>query len=394
MLMVVRQGASMQRAQASVTTVRSRLGRAVALAALLAAACGQQKVVPGQGAASPAAGHQAEAVVEVQTARVQRGAVAATVLAPGSLVARRESQIGTEVAGRIDAVFVAEGDRVEAGAPLFQIDPASYEMALRAAQAGYDVAVAERRQLESDLHRAQTLRKQDVVSAQDLDRLTTNLAVAQAHERQSEEAVALARHNLARTTVRAPYAGSVARRLADEGTTALVQPQTIVLVLQETGELEAHAQIPESQLALVQTGDRAVLRVEGVPAPIEATVTAVSDSIDAATRTYLVRILVPNADRALKAGVFAPVEIFPRQRGDALLVPVEAVRSEDGRTRVMVVRAGRAEAVPVEIGLGTDTVVEIVRGVAEGDEVVVGDDARTIAPGMRVRAAAAPAPAA
>ena len=359
---------------------------ALALAILAAAAC-ERSAEP---TSRVPVGQSAPAVIEVETARVRRGTVAATVSAPGSLMAKRESLIGTEVAGRIQQVFVAEGDRVEAGAPLFQIDPVPYEMALRSAQAGFDVAVAERRQLESDLARARTLRKQEVVSAQDLDQLTTKLAVAQAMERQAEEAVGLARTNLERTTVRAPYAGSVARRLADEGTTALVQPQTIVLVLQETGQLEAHASIPESQQAMVRTGDRAVLRVDGLPAPIEATVTAVSDSIDPETRTYLVRILVPNADRALKAGVFAPVEIFPGQRADALLVPVQAVRSEDGRTRVMVVRDGVAEAVPVEIGLGSDTVVEVTSGVAEGDEVVVGDAARTLAPGMRVRVAAAP----
>ncbi|HSP98236.1 MAG TPA: efflux RND transporter periplasmic adaptor subunit [Candidatus Dormibacteraeota bacterium] len=365
----------------------------VALVILAATGCERSAERVG-GASPPPPAPQAVAEVEVQTARVQRGPVATVVSAPGSLLARRESQIGTEVAGPIQQVFVSEGDRVEAGAPLFQIDPVPYEMALRAAQAGYDVAVAERRQLGSDLQRAQTLRRQEVVSAQDLDRLTTQLAVAEARERQADEAVGLARTNLERTTVRAPYAGSVARRLADEGTTALVQPQTIVIVLQETGELEAHAAIPESQLALVRPGDRAVLHVEGLPAPIEATVSAVSDTIDAETRTYLVRIRVPNPNWTLKAGVFAPVEIHPRQRADALLVPVEAVRSEDGRTRVMVVRDGIAEAVPVEIGLGTEAVVEVVRGLAEGDEVLIGRAARTIAPGMRVRAAGAPAPAA
>lgn len=365
---------------------------ALVLVILTAAACDQTAARSSTAPAAPV--QEAETVVDVETARVQRGAVSATVSAPGSLMAKRESLIGTEVAGRIQQVFVSEGDRVELGAPLFQIDPVPYEMALRAAQAGYDVAVAERRQLQSDLHRARTLRKQDVVSAQDLDQLATKLAVAEAMERQAEEAVGIARNDLERTTVRAPYAGSVARRLADEGTTALVQPQTIVVVLQETGELEAHASIPESQLAQVHPGDRAVLRVEGVTAPIEATVTAVSDSIDPETRTYLVRILVPNTDRVLKAGVFAPVEIFPRQRAEALLVPVQAVRSEDGRTRVMVVRGGVAEAVPVDLGLGTETVVEVLAGLSEGDEVVIGEAARTIAPGMRVRVVGAPAPAA
>jgi RND family efflux transporter MFP subunit len=326
----------------------------------------------------------ADPVVDVVTARVARGAIRQRVSAPGSLVARRESQIGAEVAGRLVRVFVSEGDRVEAGAPLFQIDPEPYEVALRQAEAGLDVARAERMQAESDLGRAQALRRQAVVSQQDLDRLVTAVAVARARERQAGEAVALARHNLQRTLVPAPYAASVAKRLADEGTTALVQPQTIVVVLQETAELEAHAAIPESQLALVRIGDPAFLRLEGLPEPIEAAVSAVTDTIDPATRTYLVKMRVPNPDRQLKAGVFVHVEILPQAK-DALLVPPDAIRTEDGRTRVLAVRDGRAVAMPLEVGLVSEEGTEVLEGLNEGDEVIVGAAARTIAPGMRVR---------
>ncbi|OFV87562.1 MAG: hypothetical protein A3J75_08060 [Acidobacteria bacterium RBG_16_68_9] len=334
----------------------------------------------------PAPDAVVEAVVDVATTRIRRGAITQPVSAPGSLVARRESQIGTEVTGRLQHVFVSEGDRVEAGAPLFQIAPESYEMALRQAEAGLDVAQADRRQIESDLARARTLRRQDVVAQQDLDRLTTALAVSQARERQAHESVALARHNVERTTVRAPYAGSVAKRLADEGTTALVQPQTIVIVLQETSELEAHAAIPESQLALVRNGDRARLHIEGLAAPIATTVSTVNDTIDPATRTYLVKMPVPNPDRRLKAGVFAHVEILPRAKLDVLLVSPEAVRAEDGVTRLLIVRDGRAVAVPIEVGLTSEDAVEVLAGAEEGEEVIVGEAAQTIAPGMRVRA--------
>lgn len=324
-------------------------------------------------------------VVDVSTVPVTRGPILQPVIASGSVVALRESHIGTEVPGRVQEVYVAEGDRVTAGAPLFQIDPVPYEMAVRQAEAGLDVARAERSQLESDLARGRALRKQEVVSQQDFDRMTTQLAVAQAHERQLNEALALARYNLSRTIVRAPYDGSVAKRLVDEGTTALVQPQTIVIVLQETDILEADAAIPESQLALVQLGDRGLLRVEGIPDPIETTVSSVNDSIDPATRTYLVKLRVPNQDRRLKAGVFALVEITPASKVDVLLVPADAVRTEDGRTRVMVVRDERAVAVPVEIGLTSETSAEVTRGVNLGDPVIVGEAARAIAPGMRVR---------
>lgn len=330
---------------------------------------------------------QREPIVDIETARARLGSIRQKVRAPGTLAARRESRIGAEVRGQIVRVYVSEGERVDAGQPLFQIDPQEYEMALRQAEAGLDLARSERRQIESDLARARTLKRQDVIAEQEIERLATSLAIAQAKERQAEEAVAFARFNVERTTVRAPYDGSVAERLADEGTTALVQPQTIIVVLQETSQLEAHAAIAESQLALVQVGDRAIVHVEGLEDPIETGVSVVSDTIDPATRTYLVKMPVPNPDYHLKAGVFADVEILPSAKSNAVLVPRESVRTEDGETRLLVVRDGRAEAVPVEVGLVAEDAVEILRGASLGEEVVVGEAARTIAPGMRVRVA-------
>lgn len=353
------------------------------LAALLCLGC--DRVPRG---APTAAQPPAEPEVEVETGHLRRGALAQQLWAPGSVVARRESHIGTEVSGRLVKVYVAQGDRVEVGAPLFEVDPAPYEMALRQAEAGLDVGRAETRQFEADLARARTLRQQRVVAEQDIERLNTSLAVARARLRQAEEAVALARHHLERTLVRAPFAGSVAARLADEGTTALVQPQTIVVVLQETAELEAHASIAESQMALVRVGDTAVVRIEGVPEPLQTTISSVSDSIEPATRTYLVKMPVPNPDRAIKAGVFAHVEIQPAERPAVLLAPREALRVEEGRTRLLVVRDGRVEALPVELGMFGENEAEVLSGVEDNEVIVVGDAARTIAPGMRVRPSA------
>ncbi len=324
-------------------------------------------------------------VVEVTTARVRLGEISQLVVAPGSVIAKRESRIGAEVSGPIAEVYVSEGDRVEAGQPLFQIDAEPYEIGLRQAEAVQDVARAERLQIAADLRRGTTLRHQNVMAQQELDRLATSLAVAQARERQASEAVALARHNLDRTRIVAPYAGSIAARLADEGTTALVQPQTIVIVLQETDELEASAAIPESQLALVQLGDAATIRVEGIPEPIRTQVSAVSDSIDPATRTYMVKMKVPNRDRRLKAGVFAHVRISPQPKRQVVLVPRQAVRTEDGRTRVFAVRDGRAVAVPVDVGMLSEQDAEILHGLSSGDEIIVGAAAQTIAPEMAVR---------
>jgi RND family efflux transporter MFP subunit len=332
---------------------------------------------------------RAEPELEVTLVAVRRGALAHVISAPGTLEARRESRIGPEVQGTLLHVFVDEGDRVEAGQPLFEIDPEPFQFALRQTEAGLELARAERRQVESDLARARALASQAIVAEQAIEKLETGAAVARAAERQAAESLALARHRLAQTLVRAPYAGSVAARLADEGTTALVQPQTIVLVLQENEVLEARAAIPESQLFLVRPGDPARIRIEGLAAPLETEVAAVGDAIDPATRTYSVRMRVANPERALKAGVFAQVEIRPRALADVVLVPRDAIHSENGGSRVLTVEDGVVRALPVTLGAIAEDAVELVSGPPLGTPVIVG--AAQVAPGMRVRALA-PAP--
>lgn len=328
-----------------------------------------------------------EPVVQVETARVRRGAILQRITAPGSLVAKRESRIGPEVEGRIARIFVEDGDRVAAGDPLFQIDPASYDLARKQTVARLDRARAERRQMQVDLARARKLRSREVLAEQRIDQLETSLQVAVAAERELTEAVALAERNLEQTLVRAPYDASVAARLEDEGTTALVRPQTIVLVLQETSELEAQATIPETYFNAIRVGDAAVLHVEGVGHPIASEVSVVNDAIDPATRTFLVKMRVPNPDHVLKAGVFARIEILPQAKSDVLLLPRQAIRREGGKTRVLAVRDGRAVAMPVVLGVVSEDVVEVLQGVRVDQEVVVGDAAHTLAAGMRVKVA-------
>lgn len=358
------------------------------LALLAFAACTQPESEPT--APPPAAvAAAADDVVEVETAPVRRGSILLRIAAPGTIEARRVSQIGVEVQGRIERVYVDEGDRVEAGAPLFEIDAEPYRMALRQAQAALDLARAERAQVEADLVRVRALQKQNVVSPQQREKLETGLAVARSGEQQAAELLALAQHKLDRTVVHAPYAGSVVARLADEGTTALVQPQTVVLVLQESGELEAKATIPESKLALVRVGDPALIHVEGLPAPIQTEISAVGDAIDPATRTYGVRMPVPNDDRALKAGLFAEIEILPQSKRDALLVPRSALRSEEGSARVFTVRDGVATAVPVTLGAVAESEAEILGGLRVDTPVIVGAAAEKVTPGMKVHVAPA-----
>jgi len=360
-------------------TIRLLAGSALLLSAI---ACDSGSKSPPPKAARSS--NQA-AIVDVETAPIRRGSIVQRISAPGSILARREARIGAEVRGLLTEIYVDEGSRVEAGTPLFQIDPELYRLALSRAEAALDRAVAERRQRENDLSRGRALHSQKVMAEQETDRIASGLEVAEAAEREVAEAVKMARRDLDRTTVRAPFAGSITRRLVDEGTTALAQPQTIVLVLQETHELEAVATIAEVHFAAIREGDVALLHVDGLPLPISTRVEAVGDSVDSATRTFRVRMRVPNPEHRLKAGLFARVEILPKAKSQVLLAPRAALRNQEGRTHVLALRDGLAVLTPIEIGLISEDAVEVLAGLRVDDEVVVGEAARNLGPGMRVR---------
>jgi RND family efflux transporter MFP subunit len=282
-------------------------------------------------------------------------------------------------------VFVEEGDRVKAGDSLFQIDPEPYRLSFRQAKAVLDRVRAQREQTQADLERVGALQRKSIVAEQETDRMATGVAVALAQEREAQEALSIARRSLERTLVRAPFDGSITRRLEDEGTTALVQPQTIVVLLQETHVLEAVATIAEIHFESIRKGDVALLHVDGLPLPIQAEVESVGDAIDIASRTFRVKMPIANDDYRLKAGLFARVDILPQAKGEVLLAPREAIRSLDGRTLVLVVHDGIAELAPIEVGLISESLVEVIAGLRVDDEVVVGEAARTLAAGMRVR---------
>jgi multidrug efflux system membrane fusion protein len=343
--------------------------------------CGEAE--PGIEATPPVG--STEPVMDVATRIVRRGAIFPRISVPGSLVARRESHIGARVYGPIQEIMVSEGDRVDVGDPLFQIEPETYEAVLRRAEAGLDLARAERLQIQADLDRARALQAKDIVAKQEVERLSTRLKVAEARERQAAQAAAIAQRDLDDTLVRAPFAGSVAKRLVDEGTTVTTRPQMVVVVLQETGILEARSAIAETNLAVVQVGDRALLHLESASHPIETTVSSVSDTIDPETRTYLVRMQVPNPDHEFKAGVFVHVEIEPRSKSDVILIPKDAVRSEDGKNLVFVVEDERATPVDIRLGIVSDKAAEVLEGLQPGSQIITGEAARLVGPGMRVR---------
>jgi RND family efflux transporter MFP subunit len=285
------------------------------------------------------------------------------------------------VSGRLVRVFVDVGDDVKEGDPLFQIDAQPYEMGLAEARAGLALARAESENAEQEVRRVSSLIEQQAASVQHFDQLQTAASVARAQVAQMEARVARAEHDLACTLVRAPYPGSIVERHAHEGAMAGPAP---ILMLQETGSLEAVLAIPDAWPAPVRPGAEVRLYVEGLSEPLLTRIDRVSDRVDPGTHTYEVRGPVDDASRTAKAGSYLRAEIETGTGGPAPTVDRSAILTRDGRSYVFRVSGDRVERVPVRIGVVGDDRAQILSGVASGDEVVRGEAVGRLESGARI----------
>jgi len=357
------------------------------LAVLSLAACAESDS-SGVGAAGGAAASPSEpefqgsaGVDRVETQRVELGEIRTSMAASGAIRARRVTEIGAEVSGRLVEVLVDVGDEVEEGDPLFQIDARPYQLGLAEVRAGLALARAESENAAHEVDRVAKLIQERAASEQHFDQLRTAAAVARAQVEQMEARVARAERDLECTVVRAPYPGSIVERRAHEGAMAGPAP---ILVLQETGALEAVLDIPDAWPAPVRAGAEVRLYVEGLAEPLVTRIDRVSARVDPATHTYEVRGPVDDPSHTVKAGSYLRAEVEMSSGKAAPVVARSALLTRDGRTYVFRVSGDTVERVPVRVGVVDENRAQILSGVASGDEVVRGEAVGRLEGGARI----------
>lgn len=356
------------------------LGGVLLLWVLALTACSESDLSTVAAAEEAVGSKESAAVDRVETQRVVLEEIRSSMEASGVVRARRVTEIAAEVSGRLLEVLVDVGDVVGKGDPLFRIDPRPYEMGLAEARAGLALARAESENAGHEVERVGKLIEENAASEQHFDQLKTAAAVARAQVAQMEARVARARRDLDCTVVRAPYAGSIVERLAHEGAMAGPAP---ILVLQETGALEAVLAIPDAWPAPVRVGAEVRLYVEGLADPLLTRIDRVSDRVDPETHTYEVRGPVEDPLRTVKAGSYLRAEV-EMSSGTAPTVDRSALLTRDGRTYVFRLRSDTVERVPVRVGVVDDERAQILRGVAAGEEVVRGEAVGRIESGARI----------
>lgn len=293
--------------------------------------------------------------IPVEVARVRIGRVDAIYSTTATLSAEEEATIVAKSGGIVMQIQAEEGDLVEKDQILAQIDTERLALELQRTEVNLE-------NLKRSFDRSQRLFEANMVSSDTHEQARYAYDTAKAD-------FDLRDLQLREATIRAPFAGTITARHVKAGN--LLNSGDPAFDIKRFRTLEAVLNVPERQLAHLETQQDAQIRVDALPRQrFAGRVKRISPIVDADSGTFRVTVEVANEDRTLKPGMFARIDIRYDSHAEALLVRKEAVVTRNDQTAVFVVRDGVAYRQRVVIGYSSEDSVEILDGLARGDHIV------------------------
>jgi multidrug efflux system membrane fusion protein len=345
---------------------------AFALALLFACGCGGESKPGAAGRGAPNARRDLRFPVEVQP--VEARDVEYRVTAVGSVEAFEIVQVTARVQGVVEAVRFAEGDRVEAGRTLIEIEPERYRLAVDAANATLEKAQATHAEAMAGIARRESAnaRNTGIIPAEELETWRTRVLTATAEVLQARAALEQAELNRRDAYVKAPVGGTIQSRSVQTG--QFVQPGTTLATLLRRDPLLLRFRVTEQEAGRLARGFTARFQVRESERDFTARITHVAAAADAATRMVSVTAEIddPGAPDAPRPGAFAEVTVPVGGAARAPVVPETAVRPSERGFLAYVVAGGRAHERVLTLGMRTaDGLVEVRAGLAPGESLVV-----------------------
>ena len=341
------------------------------------------------------------------TDKITRGDIKSTVSATGTVNAVTTVQVGTQVSGTIQKLFVDFNSPVKKGQLLAQIDPAIFDAQvgqaranLLSAKANLEKSQVMLRDTKTTLERNKILYAKNFIAKSDLDTSETNylsaiaqIKVAEAQIQQTQAALDSSSINLKYSKILSPVNGTVISRNIDIGQTvaASFQTPTLFTIAQDLTKMQIDTSVDESDIGTVKASQKAAFTVDAYPeSTFNGEVSVVRNAPINVSNvvTYNAVIIVDNTGLKLKPGMTATARIVTAQSLKVLRVPSQALRFtpaaaaklglaktvKSGQQVIWVERAGKLVSIPVTVGLVDDTFAEIKAGDLKlGDQVVTSE---------------------
>ncbi len=341
-------------------------------------------------------------VMTYEMTEVSRGDISMYVTATGTIEPVTEVQVGTQVSGIIDKLFVDYNSEVRKGQIIAEMDKVTLESEVKSAQAAYDGNKAEYKFQEKNYSRSRGLYEKNLISDSEYEQAEYNYEMAKSAFHSSEAELARAQRNLSYATIASPIDGIVIDRAVEEGQTVAAgfETPTLFTLAADLTQMQVVADVDEADIGGVREGQRASFTVDAYPDDIFSGVVAQirlgstnssSSSLTSSTSesvvTYEVVILAENPELKLKPRLTANISIYTEEKHDVLLVQSKALRFKPefplvgkkdivrdcaGQNKLWTKSGNTFTAMPVETGISDGVYTEIKGGTEEGTEVVLG----------------------
>jgi RND family efflux transporter MFP subunit len=311
----------------------------------------------------------------VKVFKVQRQKISEKLFYTGVIEAWNKINVTPDIGGKIARIYVEEGDRVEKGQLLAELDTRAVRLQLDQAQAALAVAEANYNDAQKNMERMERLKKEDAASDQQYEKVKLAYEAADAQLKQARAAVNLGRYNLDVSLMKAPFSGIVASKNAEVGEVINpmmggFSPTSGVLTLMDFSRVKIEIDATQQDVARIKKGQTAQLRVTALPDRIfQGRVSIVNITADPASKKFKVEVTVDNPDLALRPNTFGEVTLEVSTHEHALVIPQMAVLENKYVFRVK--DDNTVERVELNLGLQNSDRIEVINGLKEGDLVVV-----------------------
>jgi membrane fusion protein (multidrug efflux system) len=276
------------------------------------------------------------------------------ILAVGRLVPDEEVQLSFETSGKITDIYFTEGSHIKKGTLLAKVNDQQLQAQLVRLEAQLPLA-------EDRVYRQNALLQRDAVSKEALEIVKTELATLQADIDKIKAQIEM-------TELRAPFDGIIGLRQVSVG--AYASPTTVIATLTSIKPIKIEFSVAERYANEVKRGTNLTFKVDGSIETYDAQVYATESSLDPETHNLPVKALYPNSNEELMPGLYADIRLKQKEIENAIAIPSEAIVPEMGISKVFVYRSGKAEPVEVVTGLRTESEVQILKGLNEGDKIL------------------------
>jgi len=327
----------------------------------------------------------------VETQTVELKSLTYSVNAVGSVDAFEKVQVTARVSGVVDRVLFSEGSYAKVDQVLVEIEPERYKLAVEAAQAAYEKAVASQADAEAGLKRRETVINQNpgLIPGEELETWRTRVLLAKSDVAQTKAALNQATLNLHDAYVRAPYSGILQTRTVQTG--MYVETGTVLATLVRRDPLLLRFKVPERDAAQFRIGMPANFKIRNDERVFSSKIVHIAESADEGTRLVPVTAEVKDSyDDALRPGSFAEITVPVSSEKMSPVIPQTAIRASDKGFIAYVVQNDAAVERILALGMRTaDGQVEVLSGLKPGEALVI-RGAEALRDGAPVRISTAP----